>query len=135
MLTPDEIEKAEQEADIGKLPPRDDNEVLMELAVGNYLDCKIVTVQQPYGRMESPLLHGFTMKIEANVKLVQGVPMKMWASTVLERIFEDKTLLARPVRIRRMSDQDFPGGRGKMYRVSDLQRVLALTAKDRATGA
>lgn len=132
MLTPEELEKAEQAADIGGLPTYNDNEILMELAVGSFLDCRIITMQAPRGKMESSLLHGVTVKQVENGKLVDDVPMKMWAGAVLARIFEDEKLMRINVRIRRMSDQDFTGGRGKMFRVSDLVKVLALTSKDRA---
>ena len=133
-MTQEEVEQAEQDADIGKMPAGDDDELLMALEVGDYLDCRIEAMQLPRGKMESPLLHGVTVKQAESGKLVVDVPMKMWASTVLARIFEDLSLFGRFVRIRRMNDHDFPRGRGRMYRVSDLNKVLALMAKDKHTG-
>ncbi|MGH3053367.1 MAG: hypothetical protein ACRDL7_00125 [Gaiellaceae bacterium] len=116
----------EQQAEVSAPIMHDPNAVLIDLQnEGDYVDCIIHDMEEPRGRMNSPMLHG--------VSTPDNMPFKMWANSFLKNFFTKRPeLIGKKLRIRRMVDEDV-GQESKMktYRISDLKLLLSLIEKDK----
>lgn len=131
--------QAEKDSAVFTTSTQNENEVLTELAPGEHIDCQMSELQQPTGRMSSPMLHGYEVRVSDNnvISINEERPIKMWAPRSLEQAYtiNGGRLIGQSVRIRRLEDVPVGGTMyAKAYRISALKSLLVLLAKDKPKG-
>lgn len=128
--------QAEKDSAVFTTSTQNENEVFIELLPGEHVDCQMTELQQPTGRMSSPMLHGYEVLVSAGriISIDESKPIKMWAPRSLEQAYtiNGGRLIGQSVRIRRLEDVPIGGTMfAKAYRISALKSLLVLLAKDK----